>query len=64
MDQAAIQSALAQLANLKAFAEKSKIPRRTLERIKAGGEYRANDTTLRLIDQALRRFKPAMKEQA
>ena len=62
MDQPTIQSALAQLENLKAFAERSKIPRRTLERIKAGGDYRANDTTLRLIEKELKRLKPKTKE--
>ncbi len=61
MDQTQIKAELELLENLSAFAERSDLPRRTLERIKAGGDYKANKTTLRLIDQALKRYKPARK---
>ncbi len=61
MDQTQIQAKLRLVKNLSDFSVKAEIPRRTLERIKAGG-HDANKTTLQLIEQALRWVKPEMKK--
>jgi predicted transcriptional regulator len=51
---------LESLANLTEFATKSKIPRRTLVDLKAG-KGKTRNTTLMLLDQALKRIKPKRK---
>jgi predicted transcriptional regulator len=61
MDQAQIKAALAELENLSKFARDSEIPIRTLQRVEAG-ERRANSTTLRVIEAALKKLKPAKKQ--
>ena len=60
---ASIKAELDSLQNLDAFAKLSKIPRRTLMRVKSakrGSEPR--QTTLLLIDLALKKHKPPRKE--
>lgn len=61
MDQTQIQARLRLVKNLSEFSVKAEIPRRTLERVKAGG-HQANRLTLNAIEQALRWVKPEMKE--
>lgn len=62
MDQAQIQSRLRNIKNLSDFSVKAEVPRRTLERIKAGAAgYRANRLTLAAIETALRYVKPEEK---
>ena len=60
MDKSTIRVELSALANLSKFARDSKIPRRTLQRI-AAGERETHQTTLMLVEAALRRLKPARK---
>lgn len=43
--------------DLTAFAEKSGIPRRTLERIRADAEYQPSTTTRLALDAALKRYE-------
>jgi hypothetical protein len=59
----AIQAELQALKNLDAFATKSGIPRRTLMRVKnAEPDSNPRQTTLTLIDLALKKHRPAKKE--
>lgn len=63
MDQPTIQAELSSLASLLKFAKDSRLPYRTLWRIKNGGEHKATTTNLRAIEAALKRLKPAKKDQ-
>lgn len=58
-----VREELKALKNLDAFAKASKIPRRTLMRIKnAEPDAAPRYTTLLMIDLALKKFKPPRKQ--
>lgn len=55
---------LADVLNLAQFAQKSGLPLRTLQRIKAEGpEYPMSPTTRLALEAAFKRCKPALKEK-
>jgi len=59
-----LSASLGAIANLSAFAVKSGIPLRTLQRIKAkGDDYPVSPVTRVAIAEALRRHKPKTKDQ-
>jgi predicted transcriptional regulator len=63
MDKDKAQAELRGLANLADFSRRSKIPLRTLHRIASGEGVNIRPTTLMLVASALKRIKPAKKEE-
>lgn len=61
MSYATIPDRLAKLANLSDFARTSKIPRRTLERLKNEGIGRSKMSTLEAVRKALAEYRPKQK---
>jgi hypothetical protein len=58
-----LQTQLAELENLSAFAVQCGISRRTLINIR-DGNHKPNSATLLGLDAALKKFKPAKKSQS
>lgn len=62
MKQPTTQQKLKALKNLARFARESKIPRRTLDRIRAG-DGNPNPSTLRLVEMALLAYDDTKEEK-
>lgn len=63
MDMITAQETLRRIEDLTAFSKRSKVPLRTLFRIKAG-KCRPIAATLSQLDADLKRIKPPMREAA